>query len=340
MIIPSGYLYSAIYWVLVMNYFVLVRYFDVVENGIYIYRLEVILYATVPGILIGLFFHWFESIRILSLKKNYSFGEMLIRKTVLYMSTFVILIFCTSLYGNSLEFALNFVSSASGILVFLHLFLASLLYHFIRLMNKNFGPGILYKYITGKYFIPKEEDRIFLFIDLKSSTQIAENLEHVEYSKLIQYCFNLLTEPLLDNGGDIYQYVGDETVVTWEVDNEESYQKCLDFYFDFIKKINEDAHIFQKKFGLSPQFKAGIASGNVTVAEVGDLKSEIAYHGDVLNTAARIEGLCNNYGHPVLFSEHFKNKLITYREYEFEFINEFQLKGKKHHVKVFGLKID
>ena len=43
-----------------------------------------------------------------------------------------------------------------------------------------------------------------------------------------------------------------------------------------------------KKYRMVPEFKAGVNSGHVTVAEVGELKKEPAYQGDVLITAARI----------------------------------------------------
>ena len=35
--------------------------------------------------------------------------------------------------------------------------------------------------------------------------------------------------------------------------------------------------------------------GMVTAVEVGDIKRDIAYHGDTLNTAARIQSICNSY---------------------------------------------
>lgn len=59
---------------------------------------------------------------------------------------------------------------------------------------------------------------------------------------------------------------------------------------------------------MFPEFKAGLSLGLVTVAEVGELKTEFAYHGDVLNTAARIEGYCIEFNKPLLHQKHwFRN---------------------------------
>ena len=46
----------------------------------------------------------------------------------------------------------------------------------ILLINDRYGPGVLMKFLEGQYFHPKSEDRIFMFLDLKGSTSIAERL--------------------------------------------------------------------------------------------------------------------------------------------------------------------
>jgi len=43
---------------------------------------------------------------------------------------------------------------------------------FMLQVNDKFGPGNLWKIITGKYYSPKEELRVFMFLDLKSSLQL------------------------------------------------------------------------------------------------------------------------------------------------------------------------
>lgn len=43
------------------------------------------------------------------------------------------------------------------------------------------------------------------------------------------------------------------------------------------------------------EFKAGLHGDKVTAVEAGDIKRDIAYYSDTLNTAARIEIVCNKY---------------------------------------------
>ena len=46
-------------------------------------------------------------------------------------------------------------------------------------INDKYGPGVLWAFIMGRYFHPKTEVRVFLFLDIRSSTSIAEQLEEV-----------------------------------------------------------------------------------------------------------------------------------------------------------------
>jgi len=56
-------------------------------------------------------------------------------------------------------------------------------------------------------------------------------------------------------------------------------------------------------YGVYPEFKAGLHAGKVVVTWIGDIKKEIVYHGDVLNTTSRLEAECNRYNQTLLVSE-------------------------------------
>jgi adenylate cyclase len=58
-------------------------------------------------------------------------------------------------------------------------------------------PGDLIKYVTGKYHRPEEIDKIFLFIDLKSSTTIAEKLGNLRYSEFLIDYYDDMTDAIL-----------------------------------------------------------------------------------------------------------------------------------------------
>jgi adenylate cyclase len=77
------------------------------------------------------------------------------------------------------------------------------------------GPGNLWRLLVGSYRRPREEERVFLFMDLKGSTTIAEKLGHQQYSEFLQECYRDLTQVIIRYEAAIYQYVGDEVVMSW-----------------------------------------------------------------------------------------------------------------------------
>lgn len=336
--LAKNIIYSVLYWVIVANYYVIVRFVGIERVDKAEYSFEILAYAFISGILIGATLGLIISIRFKKHHKPHSFSFIVLTNSVLYIGFFILLLFFMVLYDNPLDFALQYIVSSQGLVTVFHLSIFSFLFHFIQQMSKNFGAGVLIRYVSGKYFSPKEEERVFMFVDLKSSTALAEKLEHIAYSKLLQDCFRELTEPLIKYQAQIYQYVGDEIVVTWETKKGFDYSKCIDFYFDFLAELEKHKEHFIAHYNVFPEFKAGVECGKVTVAEVGELKTEIAYHGDVLNAASRIQGLCNEYGEKLLLSESMVNNLGGNSIYTPHFIGEMGLKGRVKKARVYSVE--
>ena len=104
-------------------------------------------------------------------------------------------------------------------------------------VNRKFGPGVLMDLIRGKYHRPHEEGRIFMFLDLKGSTTTAEKLGHNTYSQLIRSCFYDLTDIVLTHNAHIYQYVGDEVVLSWKESEGLSGLNCFKLFLAFDEHL-------------------------------------------------------------------------------------------------------
>ncbi len=222
--------------------------------------------------------------------------------------------------------------------VFVYIICINILINLLKEARKKFGPGIMLKLFSGKYYHPKIEDRIFMFLDLKASTTIAEKLGHIKYSSLIQDCFYDITEIVDKCRAEIYQYVGDEIVLSWVTETGLENNNCFRMYFEFRKKLYDKKEYYLKKYSLLPEFKAGMNCGTVTVCEIGEIKKDIAYHGDVHNTASRIQGLCNVYDKEVLISDSLNRVMPKDKMYRQELIGELSLKGKETTVGVYSLE--
>lgn len=209
---------------------------------------------------------------------------------------------------------------------------------FIIQMNKRFGPGVLIPFLMGKYLNPLKEKRVFMFLDLDNSTHIAEELGHLKYSELIQDCFWEINKDTILYEAEIYQYVGDEMVLTWNDFGELDYNMCIDFYFATKRRIQAKKEYFIDKYGLVPHFKAGANIGWVTGVEVGSVKTELAFHGDAINVAARIEEKCNDLESEFLISEELKTKVKWPESYSLTAFDSIMLKGKKEALRLFKVE--
>ena len=199
-------------------------------------------------------------------------------------------------------------------------------------------PGDLIKYVAGKYHLPEEVNKIFLFIDLKSSTTIAEKLGNTKYSSFLIDYFHDMTGAILMSKAEIYQYIGDEIILTWSFNSGVKYARCINCFFDILTSIEMQREKYLKKYGVQPEFKAALHAGKVSVTWIGTIKKEIVYHGDVLNTTARIQEECNKYSQKFLISEYMLLNIELPEYLRSDFVGELQLKGKEKKVTIFGLK--
>ena len=206
-------------------------------------------------------------------------------------------------------------------------------------VSENIGQGVFHNFFTGKYHTPKEEERIFMFLDMKSSTTIAEDIGHVKYFEMLKEYFSDLTNPIIQYLGEIYQYVGDEIVVTWTLKKGILNNHCIECFFEMKRTIQNQKNKYQNQFGLVPEFKAGFHCGKVITGEIGVIKKEIIFTGDVLNTTARIQSLCNGYGVDLLVSEPLMKKLNLLPPYQMKAMGKNELRGRDEKIDLFTVYI-
>jgi adenylate cyclase len=178
------------------------------------------------------------------------------------------------------------------------------------LVNDKYGPRIFISFLLGKYFHPKREERVFMFLDLRGSTSIAEQLGEDQYFLFLKDAYKDATPAILNSKGEIYQYVGDEVVVSWKKEFGIENANSLQCFFDIQKCFLKRASYYREKYkGIVPEFKAGLHYGFVMAGEIGIVKRDIVYSGDVLNTTSRIQDKCNELDVNILISEYLMNTL-------------------------------
>jgi len=204
-------------------------------------------------------------------------------------------------------------------------------------VNEKYAPGVFMDILLGKYIEPKIERRIVMFMDLKDSTPIAEKLGHQQYFKFIREFIYQISNALIEHGGGIYQYVGDEVVVSWLFEKKNTRQ-CMEALIEARKNLQKKGEHFRRRFGIIPEFRVGIHLGDVTVGEIGVIKKDIAMSGDTMNTTARIRSACSELNQKYIVSKDFKEN-VDLKEWQTESLGIVELKGKNHGIELFSLKI-
>lgn len=204
-------------------------------------------------------------------------------------------------------------------------------------VNEKYSPGVFPDILFGKYFHPKVEHRIIMFIDLKDSTPIAERLGHVKYFLFIREFIYQISMAIIENDGRIYQYVGDEIVVSW-LASKKNVRNCLSSVIMSRKNIQKNSSRFRRKYNILPEFRVGIHIGDVTVGEIGIIKRDLAMSGDTMNTAARIRSACNELNQKFIASKEFIN-YSDLKDFQRESLGIVDLKGKAEGIELFALKL-
>ncbi len=297
---------------------------------------ESILTAFLAGPILGIISGYAQILTEENSYNRISFQKLLALRVV-YVILFLMLLISLAyvFYGENITF-IDFAFEPGSFAIYLYIVSVDIFMFGLRQVNLFLGSNNFWKLFRGRFYTPREEERIFMFLDLQSSTKHAENLGHIEYSKMIQDCFNDLGI-VVENEAEIYQYVGDEVILTWKFKNGLRDQNCLNAYFNFKQRLDKRKQHYLQNYNCIPHFKAGMNAGIVTVAEVGKYKKEIAFHGDTINTAARIQGKCNELKQELLISESLKNELNN-TGFVFDELGRIELKGKESQILLYGVR--
>ena len=211
---------------------------------------------------------------------------------------------------------------------------------FIALISRVMGRNVLLNYLVGRYYHPKEEERIFLFMDIKSSTHMAEKLGHFEWHNLLNDFFFDIAEPIKQTKGEIFQYVGDEVVISWPKKRGVKNLNCIRCFFLIEGKMKDRSKRYKNRYrGFEPIIKAGFHLGKIVAGEIGDYKRSIVFHGDTINTASRIQAETNRIGRRLLLSGELLSELDISEEFQEEFIGKILLRGKEREITLYSLDL-
>ena len=278
-----------------------------------------------------------------------SFIKKLVIKTTVYTIFFIVLILGLVSFTRSIEAGQSYFQYLVGsqfnrivfhedfhIIILYTLFLCANIF-IVRQLSRKMGQGILFHIITGTYHNPKEEERIFMCLDIKASTTIAEKLGDVKYNEFLNDFFYDITGSILLTKGEIYRYVGDEVVVSWNMKAGLQNAHCIRTFFLAKDEINGQKEKYFDKYGFVPGFRAAFHCGRVIRGEIGDVKSQLVFLGDVMYIVARVEKKCGELGHNILITSDLIQRISLPEILEMEYVGKLSASQKQKELDLYTL---
>lgn len=322
---------------------------DLQNTSVIEMNFEIFVFSSLAITIVGLLVGTIELLFINRIFENKSFLKKILYKSLFYSLLLFLITIITFPIAVSMELQLNlldirvwekllaYLTSYTHISTDIQLASALVISLFYAEISENIGHGILLNFFTGKYHQPIEEKRIFMFLDMKSSTSIAEKIGHIQYFELLKTYYADLSEAIINCSGEIYQYVGDEIIVSWKLGKGVKNNNCVQCFYTMKADLKKQEEKYFQKFGLLPAFKAGFHIGRVTTGEIGAIKKEIIFTGDVLNTTSRIQSLCNDFQVDNLISKDLLQELELDKAFVVESLGINELKGKRKSIELFTL---
>jgi adenylate cyclase len=213
----------------------------------------------------------------------------------------------------------------------------SILANLVFEMGGLLGYGTLKGLLTGRYVQPKREQKVFLLIDMKNSTGLAERLGPIRFHELLNEFFRNVSDAAFETRAEIHKYVGDEAILTWPAGKALADGDCLACPFIARDVIAANSERYLRRFGAVPAFRASLHCGEIVAGEIGDSRREIAYVGDTLNVAARLLEAAKTTGHDVLVSADLLKSVALPPDLRADPLPTLDVRGRNAPLEIFAL---
>lgn len=203
----------------------------------------------------------------------------------------------------------------------------------------------------GKYVSPKVVDQILenppelggvdkeltvLFSDIRGFTTLSENMTPQELVNHLNVYLSAMTDIILEYGGTLDKYVGDEIMCFWgapipQQDHALLACQCALRQMEKLRELNQ-GWPENKRINIG----IGLNSGIMTVGNMGSPgRMNYTLMGDNVNLGARLEGTNKQYGTNIIISE-FTYGLVK-DHFIFRELDNIRVKGKNKPVLIFEL---
>jgi len=133
-----------------------------------------------------------------------------------------------------------------------------------------------------------EKKMSVFFADIRSFTEISENMTPEENMKFVNDFYNMINPEIINSNGYIDKFIGDEVMALYPYKPDDAMRSSI----TLLKKINNKEHPkVEEKLG-DIRLGIGLHYGKVILGTIGDNKRmDVTVISDTVNTASRLENL-------------------------------------------------
>ena len=195
----------------------------------------------------------------------------------------------------------------------------------LKILNEGVNP------LTVK---PIPVERVILFADIISYTEISEKMSLDGTLLILNTYFEICSRIILEHGGEVNKFMGDGLMAYFdEADSDNAIHSCLQILQE-IKNVGQKAAKDSPLKVLNSSF--GLARGKVIEGNMGSkYKTDYTIIGDAVNVSSRLEGLAREVNCLIVLSESLKEG--TKEPWAFKSLGKFSLKGKEDLSEVYSI---
>tara|TARA_Y100001937_G_scaffold1217_2_gene1463 strand:- start:31920 stop:33161 length:1242 start_codon:yes stop_codon:yes gene_type:complete len=177
-----------------------------------------------------------------------------------------------------------------------------------------------------------EQEISILFADIRGYTTMAEQLDAEKVISFLNEYFTSMTEVLLGYEGLIDKYIGDAIMCLFgaPVYTPEHRDNAVQAAVEMQSIFDLWSSNWEQSYGISPRMGVGVASGKVTLGNVGSFQ-KLSYTaiGDTVNVASRLESIAKP-GQVLINTDLVEGLSPEVKaKYDFKELEPVQLKGKQ-----------
>jgi len=187
-------------------------------------------------------------------------------------------------------------------------------------------------YVDIKLGDQVQKDMTVLFTDIRSFTEISEQMTPKENFDFINYYLGYMEPVIRNNNGFIDKFIGDSIMALFSYNAEDAINASIEMRIK-LSQFNQVMDQFGK-----PAINSGIGihSGSLMLGVVGgEGRMAGTVISDAVNLASRLEGLTKIYGSAIIISQDTLIKLNDPTQYNYRFLDIVKVKGKKEAVYIF-----